>query len=100
MRRLKLILMVMALVSVNMLAWTSAPWLQDDKRRREDRGQRREQREEQREERRGERGARRGAGRDTSIVSHSSLLIDDDEEIPDSLLHPRWKIQRTQPITQ
>ena len=86
----------MALVSVNMLAWTSAPWLQDDKRRRDERGQRREQRE----ERRGERGARRGAGRDTSIVSHSSLLIDDDEEIPDSLLHPRWKIQRTQPITQ
>ena len=96
MRRLKLILMVMALVSVNMLAWTSAPWLQDDKRRREDRGQRREQRE----ERRAERGTRRGAGRDTSIVSHSSLLIDDDDEIPDSLLHPRWKIQRTQPITQ
>ena len=99
MRRLKLILMVMALVSVNMLAWTSAPWLQDDKRRREDRGQRREQREERRAER-GERGASRGAGRDTSIVSHSSLLIDDDDEIPDSLLHPRWKIQRTQPITQ
>ena len=26
-------------------------------------------------------------------------IIDDDAEIPDSLLNPRWKIQRTIPIT-
>ena len=26
-------------------------------------------------------------------------VIIDEEEIPDSLLHPRWKIQRTTPIT-
>ena len=26
-------------------------------------------------------------------------ILDEDEEIPDSLLHPRWKIQRTQPLT-
>ncbi|MBQ4224218.1 MAG: cell surface protein SprA, partial [Prevotella sp.] len=26
-------------------------------------------------------------------------ILEEDEEIPDSLLHPRWKIQRTQPIT-
>lgn len=26
-------------------------------------------------------------------------ILDDDEEIPDSLLNPRWKIQRTTPIT-
>ena len=26
-------------------------------------------------------------------------MIIDEEEIPDSLLHPRWKIQRTTPIT-
>ena len=30
---------------------------------------------------------------------NSQAEIDDDEEIPDSLLHPRWKIQRTVPIT-
>ena len=26
-------------------------------------------------------------------------IIETDEEIPDSLLHPRWRIQRTQPIS-
>lgn len=26
-------------------------------------------------------------------------VVIEDEEIPDSLLHPRWKIQRTQPLT-
>ena len=26
-------------------------------------------------------------------------ILEENEEIPDSLLHPRWKIQRTQPIT-
>ncbi len=26
-------------------------------------------------------------------------ILETNEEIPDSLLHPRWKIQRTQPIT-
>jgi len=26
-------------------------------------------------------------------------VLDDDETIPDSLLNPRWKVQRTQPIT-
>ena len=26
-------------------------------------------------------------------------ILDNEEEIPDSLLHPRWKIQRTTPIT-
>ena len=26
--------------------------------------------------------------------------LEDDDVIPDSLLHPRWKIQRTTPITQ
>ena len=45
-------------------------------------------------------GKGRGEKKDSSLFTlHSSLLID-DEEIPDSLLNPRWKIQRTQPITQ
>ena len=30
---------------------------------------------------------------------HLTDVIIDDEEIPDSLLHPRWKIQRTVPVT-
>ena len=37
-------------------------------------------------------------GNDTIISQPSSLNFEDDE-IPDSLLHPRWKIQRTTPIT-
>ena len=30
---------------------------------------------------------------------HLTDVVIDEEEIPDSLLHPRWKIQRTVPIT-
>ena len=26
------------------------------------------------------------------------MHVDEDEEIPDSLLHPRWKIQKTAPV--
>ena len=33
-------------------------------------------------------------------ISISSQPIIEDEDIPDSLLNPRWKIQRTQPITE
>ena len=36
--------------------------------------------------------------RDTLAVNAQPIL-DDDEVIPDSLLHPRWDIQRTTPIT-
>ena len=35
---------------------------------------------------------------DTMAVK-AQPIIDDDAEIPDSLLHPRWRIQRTMPIT-
>ena len=30
---------------------------------------------------------------------HLTDVVIDEEEIPDSLLHPRWKIQRTVPIS-
>ena len=30
--------------------------------------------------------------------SQPILHVDEDEEIPDSLLHPRWKIQKTAPV--
>lgn len=32
------------------------------------------------------------------VTPHAQIVIEEDT-IPDSLLHPRWKIQRTQPIT-
>ncbi len=38
------------------------------------------------------------APRDTMSITAQPLLADDDT-IPDSLLHPRWKIQRTMPVT-
>ena len=101
MGRLKWILMVMVLVSMNVLAWTSAPWLQDDPRRRQQRTTLpREGRAPLNPPQGGTLGKGRGEKKDSSLFTlHSSLLID-DEEIPDSLLNPRWKIQRTQPITQ
>ena len=34
-----------------------------------------------------------------SIVITSQPILDIDEEIPDSLLNPRWPVQRTSPIT-
>ena len=74
----------MVLVSVNMLAWTAAPWLQDDPTRRNYRQERQN----------------RLDGRDDGTSVTAQPEIEEDEEIPDSLLHPRWKIQRTQPITQ
>ena len=43
-------------------------------------------------------GARPATPSDTVVVKAQPILAD-DEEIPDSLLHPRWKIQRTLPIT-
>ena len=36
---------------------------------------------------------------DTAKIVAQPILFS-DEEIPDSLLHPRWKIQRTQPVTE
>ena len=101
MGRLKWILMVMVLVSMNVLAWTSAPWLQDDPRRRQQRTTLpQEGRAPLNSPQGGTLGKGRGEKKDSSLFTlHSSLLID-DEEIPDSLLNPRWKIQRTQPITQ
>ena len=94
--------MVIVLVSMNVLAWTAAPWLQDDPRRnRQQRATIPQQDDDKNRPERGERrdnGNRTGQKRD-SIVAQPIIDIE-DEEIPDSLLHPRWQIQRTQPVTQ
>ena len=94
--------MVIVLVSMNVLAWTTAPWLQDDPRRnRQQRTTIPQQDDDKNRPERGERrdnGNRAGQKRD-SIVAQPIIDIE-DEEIPDSLLHPRWQIQRTQPVTQ
>jgi len=43
----------------------------------------------------------RGAASDTAKQKKVNMLdvIIDEEEIPDSLLHPRWPVQRTTPLT-
>ena len=40
---------------------------------------------------------RAGNGKKGNITSQP--ILSDEDSIPDSLLHPRWRIQRTQPIT-
>ena len=34
-----------------------------------------------------------------NVPKEQPVALDDDENIPDSLLHPRWKIKRTIPVT-
>ena len=43
--------------------------------------------------------AKDSRGRVVKAKDNAPELIVDEEEIPDSLLHPRWNIQRTTPIT-
>ena len=47
--------------------------------------------------------AQRQGGAQNALPSKDSILaqpiIENEDTIPDSLLHPRWKIQRTMPIT-
>ena len=87
-------MMVMALVSMNVLAWTASPWLQDDPTRRTSRRRNARQQQEAAQPKKDE--PKKEAPKDVT----AQPIFEDDEEIPDSLLHPRWKIQRTQPITQ
>ena len=42
---------------------------------------------------------KKGNSKEKIDIKAQPTLADEDDEIPDSLLHPRWKIQRTQPIT-
>ena len=81
MRRLKQIIW-MLLVGMSVLAWSGAPVLQDVRRAN-----------------RTPNGDTIPANRNKDSVK-AQPVIQDDEEIPDSLLHPRWKIQRTQPVTE
>ena len=44
-------------------------------------------------------GERKGTGSKDSLRIAAQSILSDDDSIPDSLLHPRWAIQRTLPIT-
>ena len=80
------LLLVLFAVSVASYAFT-VPYQQDDRTRRARQGQATRQ---------------PGAGLDTArqaAVATPTIVVEEDT-IPDSLLHPRWKIQRTVPITE
>ncbi len=93
MKRLKQIL-IMVLVGMSVLAWAVAPQLQEPQNpvRRQNAQNNRTQNNQQNNQQNRSR-------RDTAKITAQPIFAD-DEEIPDSLLHPRWKIQRTQPITE
>ncbi len=88
----KLTILLIALMSANVLAFNVLPQLQDDLTRRLS-----------------VRRQRQGAGKpdkgkadaDTTknTATGLSALVIDDDSIPDSLLHARWRVQRTVPIT-
>ena len=78
------------------------PVFQDDptRRQQQDRNQQRNQRRQQNRNQATQNGNQNGNDqqqRNQNITEQP--ILDNDEEIPDSLLHPRWKIQRTTPIT-
>ena len=91
----KLSIIVVALLSINMLALNVIPQLQDDRTKLTVRRQRQ--------------GATapmtlnksakdKGDTLKSTKTGLSALVIEDDS-IPDSLLHPKWNVQRTVPVT-
>ena len=77
----------------------AVPYRQDDRTRRAQRQQGVQRNGAN--QRQGE--AQRQGGAQKNLPSKDSILtqpiIENEDTIPDSLLHPRWKIQRTMPIT-
>ena len=85
---------IIVLVSINVLALNVVPQLQDDRTR---------QQAQQKDKRKGpatlKRGGKASADSLKKELSGLSLLTLEDDTIPDSLLHPRWKVQRSVPVT-
>ncbi len=92
----KLTIFIIALVSINVLAFNVLPQMQDDRSRISVRRQRQgtknvlPTRENSR---------KSDADSTKKAPAGLSQLVIEDDSIPDSLLHPRWKVQRTVPIT-
>lgn len=85
---------IIVLVSINVLAFNVVPQLQDDRTR---------QQAQQKDKHKGpatlKRGGKASADSLKKELSGLSLLTLEDDTIPDSLLHPRWKVQRSVPVT-
>ena len=98
------------MVALSALAASCAlamPFMQDDLTRRQQQQQRQQQQREQQNQRQPQ-GLKPESNvkpqddktnNKPKIEVKSQAVSADDEEIPDSLLHPRWQIQRTTPIT-
>ena len=98
-RNLFLSIITCLLVAVVASYAFAVPFRQDDRTRRAQRQQGVQRNGAN--QRQGE--AHRQGGAQKSLPSKDSILaqpiIENEDTIPDSLLHPRWKIQRTMPIT-
>ena len=98
-RNLFLSIITCLLVAVVASYAFAVPFRQDDRSRRAQRQQGVQRNGAN--QRQGE--AQRQGGSQKNLPSKDSILaqpiIENEDTIPDSLLHPRWKIQRTMPIT-
>ena len=98
-RNLFLSIITCLLVAVVASYAFAVPFRQDDRTRRAQRQQSVQRNGAN--QRQGE--AQRQGGAQKNLPSKDSILtqpiIENEDTIPDSLLHPRWKIQRTMPIT-
>ena len=92
----KLTIFIIALVSINVLAFNVLPQMQDDRSRISVRRQRQGTKNVLPTR---ENANKSGADSTKKAPSGLSQLVIEDDSIPDSLLHPRWKVQRTVPIT-
>ncbi|MBP5278509.1 MAG: cell surface protein SprA, partial [Prevotella sp.] len=91
-------------VSIQVLAWSAAPLQQDNRTRRPQNSQQNNntrQQQDNRTRQQRQNAQQTGSGDDKKPRQPITAqpIFDDEDTIPDSLLNPRWKIQRTQPIT-
>ncbi len=95
------ILFVLFAASVASSAFT-IPYYQDNRTRPQGNRQRQDDNNRQRQEGGRQRSDGETQKKDSAnlITTDLSSLVIDEDSIPDSLLHPRWKIQRTVPITE
>ena len=94
-----IVLLVISLAGYAM----SVPIFQDDPRRQrqqnaQQRGNNPQQQQRGNNQQQGNAQQQRGARGQQPVIIEQPIL-DNEDSIPDSLLHPRWPIQRTTPIT-
>ena len=100
--RKQLMILTIIFVSIQVLAWSAAPLQQDNRTRRPQNSQQNTRQQQDNRTRQQRQNAQQtGSGDDKKPRQPITAqpIFDDEDTIPDSLLNPRWKIQRTQPIT-